>query len=500
MRRLFVPLIVFVITIAAVVLTRQANDDANPGDPSTSEISASLGSPVLSVRRAPEWLRRPTTDNQLGTAARLVLDGSAVPEATCLGIRRGAEVIADHQSDVLLVPGELQRLVTIAALGGLGAGSEFSTAVVRSRGSVIEEGVLTGDLYIIGSGDPVLATAGYTARFGDDRVSTSLEDLADDVIEELVEGLGVLRVEGRVIGDESKYTIERDYVFDETWTAADRDSNVVVPLSALLVNDGYVWDPANQSVSRTDDPAAEAAAVFQALLEEGGLEISDAAQAGDQPESADQLAVASVDSAPLSRLAARALIDGTTAEMLFKETGVRAGTGAARDVAALFGIAIPLGEILIEAGLQADGMLFPVDGSGLSVRNQVTCDFLLEMLGLDFNDSFVQQVLPAIADTTLAACAPSVAGEIRVIGAAQGLITALAGRYTAENGDVVIFALIANAAPGPETEEAPPPYEVCNPLQASLLEAIAGHPYGRDLEVFGPLAVVAAPPETDADS
>ena len=502
MRRLFAPLVILAVTITAGVLTQQADDAADPGDPPATAVADSLGTPVLSVRRAPEWLRRPTTDGQLAAAARLVLDGAGVPDATCLSVLRDGEVIADHLSGVGLVPAGLQRLVIIAALDGLGADSVFTTEVVRSAEGAIEEGVLTGDIYLIGGGDPVLATADYTARFGDDRVSTSLEVLADQVAAEL-RLQGIQQINGAVIADDSKYTpIEYDYEFDGTWSPTDNDANIVGPLSALMVNDGYEWDPDTESITRAANPAIEAASVFEDLLEDRGLEITDPALAGTQPDFADQVSIAAIDSDPLTLIATRALIDGTTAEMLLKEIGVRAGAGAARRDAAFQGVLLNL----IDAGLPLE-QVFPADGSGLSLVNRVTCDLLVAILALDRADSLVDAVLPDIADSALSACSPDNAGQMRVMSAASGLTTALTGRYTAENGDIVTFALIANedADPvsdpdtDPDLDEAPPSFEPCNPLQRSLLEAITGHPYGPDLDVFAPLPVTDAPTETVAD-
>ena len=109
----------------------------------------------------------------------------------------------------------------------------------------------------------------------------------------------------------------------------------------------------------------------------------------------------------------------------------------------------------------------------------------------------IDEILPVIDETDLAACAPETDGQVRVYGAARDTATSLAGLYTAANGDVVKFAMIANHVPDPEAdpETAPPPYETCNRLQKSVLDAVAGHPYGPELDELGPM-----PPADTVDS
>ena len=40
----------------------------------------------------------------------------------------------------------------------------------------------------------------------------------------------------------------------------------------------------------------------------------------------------------------------------------------------------------------------------------------------------------------------------------------------------------------PEGSEPQGPFEFCDPLQAAMLDAITGHPYGPDLDDLGPVA------------
>lgn len=486
MRRLFLPLVVFAVTVAAIVLTIQANDDANPGDPDDVEVSAPAATPVLSVRRAPEWLRRPKADGLLEAASQDVLRGSDVPEASCLRVDRDDEPIAENGKGVALVPGRVQRLVSLAALDLLVPETGFTTRVVRAAATPTTDGVLEGDLWLVGGGDPTLSTADFAGVFAPGEVHTSFEELAADVGEAL-RADGITRVQGRVVGDESRYPVERDYERDGTWGPADNANNAVGPLSALLVNNGFVapfpdpFDPA--ALQRAADPAASAARSLQALLTVGGIEFGLPAAAGTAPTTAEQTLVAEVVTDDLRAIASRALVDATTAEMLFKAIGQRVGGIPTRAEAA-----IAAAVTLAGAELTVNTDTAPKDGSGLSGANLSTCDLLVEVLKLDDATPIVGEIVPPVADGSLAACAPETTADLRVYSSAAGAVTAVAGRSTASNGDVVTFAMIANQPFGTTAA----PYEPCNAIQHELLDAIAGHPYGPALDDIGPLPVEAA--------
>lgn len=55
-------------------------------------------------------------------------------------------------------------LTAIAVLDALGPGTRLTTAVTAERPPI--EGVLGGDLWLVGGGDPVLGTATWAGRSG----------------------------------------------------------------------------------------------------------------------------------------------------------------------------------------------------------------------------------------------------------------------------------------------------------------------------------------------
>ena len=135
--------------------------------------------PLLSARRLAPYLVAPIADAALRTQLDEVVASS--PEATCLTVSVGGRTIYEHNPDMALVPASTEKLVTAtAALSVLGRDTRFTTRVVA--GSEPHDGVVDGDLVLVGGGDPVLATKPYADHFRNQpQIRTSLEELADRV-------------------------------------------------------------------------------------------------------------------------------------------------------------------------------------------------------------------------------------------------------------------------------------------------------------------------------
>ena len=98
-------------------------------------------------------------------------------------------VLFAHRDSLALAPASNEKLfVTATALLRFGASGTLTTSLAAAPGvAVDDEGVLRGDLYLVGGGDPTLGDAGLSA-------------LADQLADQ-----GVTRVDGAVIGDESAF-------------------------------------------------------------------------------------------------------------------------------------------------------------------------------------------------------------------------------------------------------------------------------------------------------
>ena len=513
MRRLLLPIVLLAVAIGAIIQMNRANEDADPGRAVEVSTDTDLTTPIFSARRAPDWLRNPKSDTLLTEAINSVLRTDATPTLSCVLVHRDGEQLAGSNTGAQIRADELHRLITATVVDAAGSGGGFRTEIAISVDAEINivdeetgEAELVGDVWLIGSGDPGLATQAYASRFENGRVFTDFDQLAADAVAEL-QARNITTIVGRVIGDETKYTpVERDY-FGVTQDITDSEGvterfniwersfadNDIGPLSALLLNDGFESWPEEQEEfdqsqnQRASDPAVSAAAYLDDQFEAAGMIVQRSAQSGEAPATAERETLAVIESPPLAEIIETSLIDATTAEMLLKEYGVRSGTDSER-INALLSL---LSSGYVNAGLPFDGTPPAYyDGSGRSSLNRSSCEWIHATIadpgGIGAN------VIPDIAESPVASCAAG-PGEMRVMATASATATGLAGWYIAPNGERLTFAMLAEDPgrlfPPEDDPEAEPagPWVPCNTLQAALIDAIAGHPYGPDLDELGPL-------------
>lgn len=183
-----------------------------------------------------------------------------------------------------------------------------------------------------------------------------------------------IKLKGRIIGDESWCSdTDRDYKqvvpeggIDPLWKQEWVDTNLVSPLSGLLLNDGYSsYKPSagRRANVRAVDPTQHAASSFDDLLEARGTIITGKPRSGVAPDADDLSLLGSIDSPPMSEVLKRVLSrsDNTTAEMIFKETGRR--TFDSTRTGAMQGVEEMLQRLL--GSLASDVTI--VDGSGLYI-------------------------------------------------------------------------------------------------------------------------------------
>ncbi len=506
MRRILVSILLAALATTAVgsyVQARRINADSDPGWVSdTGPPEMVVSTPLLNVRRTPSWLSAPVTEARLFERLSGVAELPSAPPQTCLAAYRNGEPIMSEQAEVPLVPSSLMKIVTAAViLETAGPAATFTTeAFVRTADlSAAAGGVLTGDVYLVGRGDPVLSTLSYIRRFPEPMVHTDFTDLAVQAAASLRDR-GISVVEGSVLADESRFPeAERDYSGQRVqpgdrpiWKQSYVNSNQVGPLSALLLNDGYVSfatsaDYASRRENvRAVDPALHAAQVLDGLIEARGIRVAAQASKGTAPPLSELHSLGSVESPPMSEIVARMLrySDNTTAEMLLKDIGRRfSGSARAEAVTDVHDVL----ERLLD--VPTEGIVI-VDGSGLSLHNLLTCDLIARLLLRAGPDSPLVSGLAVVGESgTLRDCeaeqpsdeavtdAPGLAGGAvgNPVWAKSGTlndVSALAGVTVARNGDVLTFALISNR------EGLIFDLGFCNDLQRGLIAAAAGHPYG----------------------
>ena len=217
------------------------------------------------------------------------------------------------------------------------------------------------------------------------------------------------------------------------------------------------------------------------------LPVAGGATNGDAPPAIARESVARIESPSLGEIAERALFDGTTAEMLWREAALRGGNPA-DGLGAIIFVNAALAELGLLPSEQAGN--FPkVDGSGLSLDNRAQCATLVGVLDPQA-EGLAAASLPQVANSPLAPCAPASLPSLRVTASARPEVTSMAGSAVAGNDDVITFALIADWLPDQSGLYAP--QAVCDGLLAAVLDAIAQHPAGPDLEDLTPLDPVPA--------
>lgn len=409
----------------------EVGGEGEPG-PTADEMSTVL----FDYRRTPNAVGGLVDVRTLGDEVAPVF--SFLGDGSCGAVAVGGLLASSVNIDEAVIPASVQKLlVAVAALDVLGADHRFVTSVAVPRPV---DGVVDGDIYLIGGGDPLLTSDDYPV---DDDVRPAFNTTSFDGLADAVVAAGVTRIRGTVIGDGTRY--DDEFVVAE-W--ADGIAGVDAgPYDALLVNDGRVRGRS----SRNDDPNAAAAREFVRLLAERGVLVDNGFGSG----SASSLApvVGTVESAPLSAVVEEMLItsDNNTAEMLLKEIGyVATGDGSrAAGAGRLF-------EALDQRGLPMAGVVVN-DGSGLSTRNRVTCSLVLELLR-QMSDTNLAESLPIAGRTgTLVDEFESspMLGRLRAktgtldnepFDSDPPAVKALAGYVTTAGADTIEFVMIANSS------------------------------------------------------
>lgn len=468
--------------VAALVAWQAANRaDFEQATNQPEDHQMELGTPMLSARRIPLTLRAPVSDALIADPINQVAAANPTPQF-CLSVRNGDRLLGDTtETPGGLIPASNQKVLTThAALGILGTDFRFSTRVTAT--AAIADGVIDGDIYLIGDGDPFLYTDDWLPQYQEssDRSHTRLEDLAD-----LVAGTGVTQITGSVLGDESLYDLERF----GPWDSRLIDQKQSGPLSALSVNEGFVAWPAvfpntPRTRSETDQPAVHAASVFIQLLGERGVSVAGAANTGINPPGS--LELATVQSPPLAQTVAHInqFSSNIGAELLLKRLGfARTGQGTTAAGAQV------VTDFLAEQGItMTDVQTF--DGSGLAETNRMTCTALGEVLASQGPDTPLGQSLAVSGQqgSLLNRFAETVAdGQVRAKTGTLGMVLALSGYVEStvptDPDAFVTFSYIVN-------DEQILGEGVDVAIQTPLVTLLTQYPAGPNLSTLSPLPAV----------
>jgi serine-type D-Ala-D-Ala carboxypeptidase/endopeptidase (penicillin-binding protein 4) len=449
--------------------------EQTPPPTSSSVVPApepALRTPLLSFRRAPGVLSR---DVNLAPFAASVAEFAASLDApSCVEVAVDGAPAGSVRADVPLIPASNQKLlVGSAALEVLGSDYRFTTEV--RAGAAPVGGVLAGDLYLVGGGDPLLTSSTYPVRNDPNPVTTptSLDALADAVA-----GSGITQIQGGVVGDASRYD---DEFFAPSWVNDVRGIEAG-PYDALMVNDSRVTgDP-----QRATNPALAAATELTQLLAARNIAVGAGPSAGSAPTEATVLG--SVESAPMTDIVTEMLStsDNNTAELLLKELGVVKDGAGTREA----GIGV-VTQTLTGWGLPMTGVVM-ADGSGLSNDDRVTCQLFVGLLARHGPTDPLGAALPVAGQTgTLAGIFDDspLAGKMRAKTGTLGnapynadppAVKSLSGYVPLDGGGAVEFSLLLNA-PGTLTDQ-----QVYRPIWDRFAAVLATYPSGATTAQLAP--------------
>ena len=473
-------LVALVPALALLAVHRWSSDQtgastaAPPIDPTATvpTPTPALSTSVMTFRRMPTIVSRDV--NSAAFEAEIAPFLTTLNDRSCSVISVDGEEVGARNADIAVIPASNQKLLVAAvALERLGPDFTYTTTVEAAAAPV--DGLVAGDLYLVGGGDPLLSSDWYA----DSNLElyavtspTSLDSLADGVA-----AAGVTRVAGGVVGDGSRYD---DEFFAPGWGVGVQGLEGG-PYDALMANDSRVLG----EDLRAADPNAAAAREFIRLLEDRGIVVDGEATSGTSPAGAVE--IASVDSAPMSSVVAEMLgnSDNNTAELVVKELGVTdAGPGTREG-----GLAV-IRQQLIDWGVDVAPIVLS-DGSGLSLDNRITCSALASVVQRYDSDSPIGQGLPVAGQTgTLSDVFVDHPVAGRLTGKTGTLnnppfntdppaVKALSGYLPVEGGGEVEYVLILN---GPTISD----QSEYRPIWNQLADTLDTYPAGPTPAELGP--------------
>jgi serine-type D-Ala-D-Ala carboxypeptidase/endopeptidase (penicillin-binding protein 4) len=137
------------------------------------------------------------------------------------------KVLMEVNPDKPFLPASVLKVVTTAtAIEKLGPEFRYRTGVY-TNGTIGSDGVIHGDIILVGRGDPNL-----TDTYGDLQQKSALQDLA-----EKMQDLGIREVHGDIIGDDSYFTSDTNI---KGWTASALRTVYGAPVNALSINNNII--------------------------------------------------------------------------------------------------------------------------------------------------------------------------------------------------------------------------------------------------------------------
>ena len=263
------------------------------------------------------------------------------------------EILAQHNSDLPLLPASIMKTVTIAGLlKEKGPDERFHTRVYAD--GKVNDGNIKGDLVVIGGGDPTLGA----------NCLPESADIAEEIVASL-KSMGIKRIDGNLRVDTSIYVGPS---CPPSWVKEDRNESYATGSHALNFR-------RNASGSRSvKDPVAVFLSYLKSKLASAGIAVEGTITQDDKGLADDRNATLLVDHVS-DRYAEVMRSCMMRSDNLFAENLLRTFAIARGKEGSTTAGAEEMMKYWIKAGVPAKGVNI-IDGSGLSRSNRVTARFM----------------------------------------------------------------------------------------------------------------------------
>jgi D-alanyl-D-alanine carboxypeptidase/D-alanyl-D-alanine-endopeptidase (penicillin-binding protein 4) len=393
------------LTLVAVVgCTATATSPTAPA-PTSDVASPTVHTPAPTPTQTPDAGFEVSNDPS-GAQWTDAIDSAIGNQDVSVAVGIGDRIVYAHLGDKPRTLASNEKLLTsMAALHLLGPSFRYRTTADADR--PLRHGVLHGNLWLVGGGDPTLTTSDLAALAS--RLRTS----------------GVRRVTGDVIGDTA--------AFDRGWWA---------PGWLPVISREYVTRPtALRLVGGSSEPEGAAAVAFANALRAAGVEVDGESSVSGAPHGVHTLA--SIASPPLAQLLVEQNheSDNLYAELATKVLGERIGAGPSTT----------MGARVIQRWARHVGSDSMVrDGSGLSNQDRTSTDGMVTMLlGARHEPWFsaLYRSLPAGGEGTLSSRLAGVPVRAKTGTLFIRPASTLSGYVRTQAGTLVAFSVLTHDLP-----------------------------------------------------
>jgi D-alanyl-D-alanine carboxypeptidase/D-alanyl-D-alanine-endopeptidase (penicillin-binding protein 4) len=348
------------------------------------------------------------------------------------------DTLYSRNAGKLFMPASNQKILTAAvALAQLGPDYRYQT-VIGKRGE-LSNGVLAGDLIVIGRGDPTVSDRVYG------NAAAVMEAMADSL-----RTRGITRVTGTLRQGGNAFP---DSIYGYGWEWDDLTGSSGAPVDELLYNEGMVQRPAKIdgrdttiSVATRTPGYAYLSALYLAMSRRG-IVVDSLVDLAVDSLTAPYDTVYTFQSPPLREILKHFMkpSQNQIGEALLKTLGLeKTGVGVADSGAAV------VRRQLADWGVDSTGVVV-YDGSGLSRHDLVSPEALVKTLVAMMSDSttfavFYDALPIAAVDGTIRtrmANTPA-AGNLRAKTGTIEFVRSLSGYVSTADDQLLVFSMLSN--------------------------------------------------------